>query len=668
MKKLLVMLMACIFVISLKNETLAATDLDGHYARAQVEHWISMGYISGYPDGTVKPDNNISRAEFYSVVNRAFGYYQLAPISFNDVAVGTWYYQDISKAVAAGYIPLEAEAKPNQKITREEVAVIISHVANMTPYDPGADVFNDVAGSWRKPYIGAVAAAGIMRGYGDGTFRPYATITRAETVVSLSATLNRSKGIDLSYVPPIESTLVPISSNSNTAYNPLTGMNVGSQTSSTAPLESGFRNYSLAITKSTYGSSREDEDIYGNVLVDSNSCSIKNISISGDLVFSSNVKGSVSLADVYVSGSIYVFGSPSITMESSEAEELVISSARNDAKVVIKRQSDIPLVRLYSGASLTESGISGIYSGFQDVIMEPEMPSGAKVTLSGGFVNVDIFSSRSSFSLTGGSIETIVIDEMAERGTYNIASGTVVDYVDICGKNSSFTGSGRIKTADVREKGVSFSRKPETVFGEYGNSNSGSGNWNDGYGECMLDIFVADSTGYPIENARVSVYNDRSNTLYASGTTGYDGTFIAWVGSGDYYTITVRYSGYSDEIYTMRMSNCDEKVTIKMGSSVSKANIDVYVQEYSDSGGTATLKDARVSLKTSSGTVLYSESSSQSGLVRFSSIEKGSYIISIEKAAYMSQSVNAEVTESGRDSSYHVTLTKTAASNSGVTP
>ena len=654
MKRLLGLLMACIFLISVKGEVFAATDLEGHYARAHMEHWISMGYISGYPDSTIRPDNNISRVEFYSVVNRAFGYYQLAPVNFSDVQAGDWFYQDISKAIAAGYITLDAEAKPNQQITREEVAVIVAHVTNLTPYDPGADLFSDVNGSWRRPYIGAVAAAGIMRGYGDGTFRPFASITRAEAVVSLSATLNRTKGIDLAYVPPIESKLTPITTNSNMAYNPLASTS-GTTQSSSAPVESGFGNYALTITTSTYGSSRDGDDVSGNVLVDSNNCSIKNIDINGDLVLSSNVKGTVTLTNVYVSGNIYIFGNPSITLENSEARELVINSAKNDTRVTLKRLSDITVVRLYSGASLTESGISGLYSGFLDVILESGMPANSKVTLSGGFGNVDVYSERTSFALTGGSIDTLMIDQTAERGTYNIASGSVVDYVDVSGKNSSFTGSGRIKTADVRERGVSFNRRPETLFGEYGNYSNNSNNyWDYGNGEYMLDIYVTDSRGYPVEGARLSIYRDNSSSAHVSGSTDYNGIFYAWLSSGD-YTIVVKQSGYADETYSLRMYNRDEDVAIKLGSAV--VNVDIVTHEYSGSNAVL-LRDVRVSLKTTSGTVISSAMSSGAGVVNFNNVAVGSYVIAFEKDGYITKSMSIDITRGDRDISHHVTMEK----------
>ena len=671
MKKLLGLLMACIFCISLSGEAFAATDLNGHYARAQMEHWISMGYISGYPDGTVRPDNNISRAEFYSIVNRAFGYYQLAPINFVDVGPNDWFYQDISKAVAAGYIAVDAEAKPNQKITREEVAVIVSFVAHLTPYDPGADLFSDISGSWRRPYIGAVAAAGIMRGYGDGAFRPFATITRAESIVTLSATLNRTKGIDLAYVPPIESGLVPITTNSNMQqHNPLQGTTTGqTTTTSQVPVESDFKTYALTITTSTYGNARDEDDVAGNVLVNTNSSSIRNIDISGDLVFSSNVKGSITLTNVYVSGNIYVFGNPNITMENSEAKELIINSPKNDTKVTLKRSSDISVVRLYSGASLYESGISGIYSGFQDVILELGMPTSSKVTLSGSFADVDVYSERISLALTNGSIDNLMIDQAAERGTYSISSGTVVEYVDVNARNSNFTGNGRIKTADVRERSVSFNKRPDTVFGEYGDYYDRN-NSDYGYGEYMLDIFVTDSNGYPVEDADITIYRDYSSSVYASGYTASDGIFYAWLNSGDYY-ITVRKSGYAEKTYSLRMYNRDEEVTIKLGSGTTKTNINVYIHE-STGTSSAPLKDTVVSLVTAassestSGIVVDAFYSSQNGEVHFYDVAEGYYVVIIEKEGYISQLIKMTVTSSDGSLSHYITMQKDPAASTGT--
>jgi len=79
-------------------------DIGGHWAEDTIAKWVEQGLISGYTDGTFRPDNSITRAEFMALVNRAFGFNKKAAIGFFDVSATDWFYDEIAKAVKAGYI------------------------------------------------------------------------------------------------------------------------------------------------------------------------------------------------------------------------------------------------------------------------------------------------------------------------------------------------------------------------------------------------------------------------------------------------------------------------------------------------------------------------------------------------------------------------------------
>ena len=81
-------------VVVAPQEVSAATDTSGHWAEASINSWINSGYISGYPDGTFRPNNAISRAEFVTIANKAFGFTSSQGISFNDVKAGYWAYSE----------------------------------------------------------------------------------------------------------------------------------------------------------------------------------------------------------------------------------------------------------------------------------------------------------------------------------------------------------------------------------------------------------------------------------------------------------------------------------------------------------------------------------------------------------------------------------------------
>lgn len=154
---------------------------------------MDQGLISGYPDGEFKPDHPVTRAELTVLINRAFGFTETKKVNFSDISSSKWYYSSILQANAAGYVQGYADGtfKPDQKINRQEMAVIISKLLKLTA-SAAAPEFKDIAGSpdWSKSAIRAVSEQGIMTGSGDGNFRPLAYATRAETVVILDRALS----------------------------------------------------------------------------------------------------------------------------------------------------------------------------------------------------------------------------------------------------------------------------------------------------------------------------------------------------------------------------------------------------------------------------------------------------------------------------------------------
>ena len=79
------------------------TDIDGHWSKDYVKYSVQKGYINGYEDGSFRPEATVTRAEFSKMINASVGIAKTADISFNDISSGDWYYQEVRKAVYAGY-------------------------------------------------------------------------------------------------------------------------------------------------------------------------------------------------------------------------------------------------------------------------------------------------------------------------------------------------------------------------------------------------------------------------------------------------------------------------------------------------------------------------------------------------------------------------------------
>ena len=167
---------------------------DDHYA-----------YVMGYPDGTVHPMGNITRAEVATIFFRLLtddsrAQFWATTNAYSDVKSGDWFNNAVSTLSNAGIISgyPDGTFRPNAPITRAEMAKVVALFAKL---DKSEDLFNDIAGHWAEAYIRLAAGNGWIAGYPDGSFKPQQNITRAETMTMINRVLDR--------VPSVESHLLP---------------------------------------------------------------------------------------------------------------------------------------------------------------------------------------------------------------------------------------------------------------------------------------------------------------------------------------------------------------------------------------------------------------------------------------------------------------------------
>lgn len=198
-RKIAIVTVLCLIVtlsMPIGSNAVAISDISGHWAKATIQSWIDKGFIAGYTDGSFKPDNAISRAEFMTLANKAFGYTKTMPITFSDVKADAWYAKAVAIAKAAGYINgyPDGSMKPDNPISREEAASMIMKIDKLDADANAASDFTDAASLlWSKGAVGAVKAAHIMNGYPDGSFGAQKLIKRGEAVVSLDSALKYVK-------------------------------------------------------------------------------------------------------------------------------------------------------------------------------------------------------------------------------------------------------------------------------------------------------------------------------------------------------------------------------------------------------------------------------------------------------------------------------------------
>lgn len=170
--------------------TAGFTDLEGHWAAPSIEKLVEKGIVKGYEDYTFHPSGTLTRAEAAALIARA---YQLKGgetlPSFPDVPSTHWARDAVNatalKGVIRGYP--DGTFRPNDPVTRAEMTVMTAIASGTSGKTAGMGGFTDVPQNhWAAPYIYAFAEEKQVQGFKDGTFRPGVPATRAEFAVLLA--------------------------------------------------------------------------------------------------------------------------------------------------------------------------------------------------------------------------------------------------------------------------------------------------------------------------------------------------------------------------------------------------------------------------------------------------------------------------------------------------
>lgn len=183
---------------------------------------IHFNYVIGYTDGTIRPNNDISRAEvatifFRLLTDEARTQYTTTAGNFTDVKAGMWCNRAIATLTNMGIIKgyTDGSFQPNKSITRAELATIIARFAKL---DVNTKTFSDINGHWAQKNIELAAGNGWINGYEDGTFRPNNNITRAETFAMINRVLDRQTESVSDLLPTSEMNMWSDNLNENAWY------------------------------------------------------------------------------------------------------------------------------------------------------------------------------------------------------------------------------------------------------------------------------------------------------------------------------------------------------------------------------------------------------------------------------------------------------------------
>ncbi|RXZ78977.1 hypothetical protein EBB07_24905 [Paenibacillaceae bacterium] len=173
------------------------TDIAGHWAASYIQRAVEGQLVNGYPDGSFRPDAPITRAELILITIGALGEEEAdQPLAFRDSDnIGAWAKRAIAQAAASGIISgyKDGSFRPNAPVTRAELATIIARAFGLTEEQhTAADIadYDDIP-RWAQEAVANALSGGIITGREDNKFEPDAPATRAEAIVALLKTLEQ---------------------------------------------------------------------------------------------------------------------------------------------------------------------------------------------------------------------------------------------------------------------------------------------------------------------------------------------------------------------------------------------------------------------------------------------------------------------------------------------
>ena len=167
------------------------SDVENHWADTYIEYLASQGLISGFPDGTFKPNATLTRAQVSSMLSNNLNL-NPEPANFPDVGSSHWANGHIGAVVSQGIMNgyPDGTFKPDNPMTRAEVAAVIASAYNLTQ-STSTNPFSDLnQNHWSFSNVMALMDNYVISGYPDGHFRPNNSMTRAEFAAVMSKAIN----------------------------------------------------------------------------------------------------------------------------------------------------------------------------------------------------------------------------------------------------------------------------------------------------------------------------------------------------------------------------------------------------------------------------------------------------------------------------------------------
>ena len=184
MQNKIILLGVLILIFFNVNIVFAYTDTSSHWAEPSINRLALSGIVSGYQDGTFKPNNNLTRAELVTIINRMLGNKVQNTRYVPDINSKDWFYVEIRKGIESGFIEggKDGSVRPRDLITREEAIAMLQRALVPTNSESIVTKYSDfdTISPWAKEAFSTFITKKYISGYTDNTIKPKLNITRAE--------------------------------------------------------------------------------------------------------------------------------------------------------------------------------------------------------------------------------------------------------------------------------------------------------------------------------------------------------------------------------------------------------------------------------------------------------------------------------------------------------
>lgn len=408
-KKILTVALTVALLISLSIPVFAVpNDIEGHWAESVIAKWSDNGIINGFPDGSFRPNDTVTRAQLAVILDNIFKFVTKSDVNFSDVEGNEWFADAVAKCSQAGIINGNPDGTfaPNNPVTREQAAKMIAVAFKLTASN--ANTYKTFADSssiaeYAREYVSALSEAGYMAGMPDGKFEPKKGLTRAEALKIIDNILD-----------------------------------------------------AVVSEKGTY-----TENVSKSLLVNAKDVTLKNIEIAGDLYLAQGIgEGDVTLDGVKVGGRIVVLGGGANSIKlvnTTVGGTLLVVKEGGKVRIVASGSTAVPQVQAGSGAILKEENLTGAGFGTVEVIA---FEAGETIVLDGDFEEVIIEASYVAVEVKDGSVGKLTVADSAYYTQVNVASGATVNTLTLNAK-TEVKGQGTVKEAFINADGVVIEKAPE---------------------------------------------------------------------------------------------------------------------------------------------------------------------------------------------------------------